>query len=132
MRKIILCILAGLLAVVPAAAEKVATAKYHTKEAAAAAYAATVQAVTRDKFTLRLADKSQGTINAYRTTWGDGAESASVFITVTPEGTGSCIEAIFTRHSGIIGGGSPDKLAASLGSELTRDLPDLTVEVQKR
>jgi hypothetical protein len=132
MRKTILVILAGLLAALPAKADKVATAKYHTKEAAAAVYDAAVQATVDSKFTLRSADKAQRTINAYRTTWGDGAEAASVFITVESDGEGSYVKAIFTRHSGIIGGGSPTKLAAEFGNELVRSIPDLTFEVQKR
>jgi hypothetical protein len=130
--KAILFTLATLSAVVPAAAEKVVIAKYHTKEAATATYAAVIRATVESKFTLRSTDKAQQTIQAYRTAWGDGAEFASVFITVTGDEHGSDVEAIFTRHAGIVGGGSPNKWATDLGDELTRTIPDLTFEVHKR
>jgi hypothetical protein len=125
-------LLAGLLASSYARAEKVTVAKYRTTEKKSSVYAATIEAITHNRFTLRSTDKAQGTIQAYRAAWGGGGEFASVFITVEECGSDSCIEARFTRHSGIVGGGSPDKWASDLASELSRTIRDLTYEKERQ
>jgi hypothetical protein len=109
-------------------AEKLFIAKYRTQEPAGNVFDDTVKAMTVEKYTLRSADKSQGTIQAIKMAWGSGTEYASVFITVHQVGNGTKVEATFTRHPGIVGGGSPHKWAAVFENDLKNSIPDLAAE----
>lgn len=109
-------------------AEKLFVAKYRAQELVGIVFDNTVKAMTAEKYTLRSADKSQGTIQAIKMAWGSGTEYASVFITVHQAGNQTEIEATFTRHPGIVGGGSPRKWATVFENDLKNSLPDLAVE----
>lgn len=111
-----------------AVAEKQVTAKLHSQETVANVFDDTVKAMNLEKYTLKLADKSQGTIQAIKMAWGSGTEYASVFITIHQVGNRTELEATFTKHPGIIGGGSPQKWAALLKNDLKNSLPDLAAE----
>lgn len=118
--------LIGMTLTAPAAAEKLAIAKYRTNVPAAKVFDGVVRTITLEQYSLRLADTSQGTIQAVKMAWGSGTEYASVFIVVHPVGNQTEIEATFTRHPGIVGGGSPRKWAAVFANDLRKLFPDLT------
>jgi hypothetical protein len=107
-------------------AEKLAIGKYRANASAAKVFSGVVQTLTTEQYSVRMADTSQGTAQAVKMSWGSGTEYASVFITVRPDGNQSSIEATFTRHPGIVGGGSPKKWAATFENDLRKIFPDLT------
>jgi hypothetical protein len=118
--------LIGMALTPPATAEKLAVGKYRTNAAAAKVFDGIVRTLTLEQYSLRLADTSQGTIQAVKMAWGSGTEYASVFIVVHSAGNQTGIEATFTRHPGIVGGGSPRKWSAIFESDLRKLFPDLT------
>jgi hypothetical protein len=111
-----------------ARAEKIVVANYHAQEQAETVFDEIVKTVTLEKYILRLADKSQGTIQVDKMAWGSGTEYASVFINVHRSGDKTFIQATFARHAGIVGGGSPRKWATVFQMDLSRALPDLTAD----
>jgi hypothetical protein len=130
-KKILLSILMLAMVSAPAGAEKVAVGKYHTKAPIDKVFMETIETVPMVEFVVRQENKEQGTIQANRL-GSNGysiGERASLFIIVSKEEGGVCIEATFSKHVGM---GSPDKWATDFGSALKKELPDLTFEVQKR
>ena len=127
--RVVLCaIMIGFALTGSALAEKLVVAKYRTREPIEKVFDEAVRAITTEKYVLRLADKSQGTVQAVRMSWGSGTEYASVFISLHQSADGTSVEATFSRHPGCVGGGSPQHWAKRFEDDLKATLPDLAAE----
>jgi hypothetical protein len=132
MRKLLMFLLFMLvLPCAPAAAQNVATAKYETKESMEKAWAALLQALPSQKFSVRSASKTDGSFHATRMGSGPSAakEFASLFGFTAKDGDTVTIEITFTRNPGFMGGGKPEEWAKKIGETMKKTLPDLTVVV---
>lgn len=111
-----------------AAPKKTSAVRYSTKQAAEKVFDETVRIISSEKYALRVADKSRGTIQAVGMAWGSETVSAAVFISIQSTESGALLQAIFAKYPGIIGGRSPKKLAASFEKDLRNVQPDLIAE----
>lgn len=133
-KKLGLLLLSCLLIAVPAHADKITVGTYRTKEAPDKVYSEAMRVLTQLRYSVKFTDKAQGAIQANKTAFGNGAEYATVFITINKDGDGASIEATFTRHAGFVAlrGGGPDTWAKNFGDDLKKELPDLTAEIAKK
>jgi hypothetical protein len=132
-KKLGFLLLACLLFVVPAHADKITVGTYHTKENQDKVFADTMRVLTQLRYAVKFTDKAQGAIQANKTSFDVGAEYATVFITIIKDGDGASIVATFTKRGGFVTlrGGGPDKWATLFGDELKKDLPDITADIKK-
>ena len=108
--------------------QKVAIGKYLTKETPDKAFVAALRTLPSVKFTVRSSDKNQGTIQANQ--MARGREYASLFLMINKEGNDTMIEATFSIGSGSLG--SPMGMAQKFGQALKSEMPDITINVNKK
>lgn len=115
----------------PALAAKRTVDTYRTSAPVEKVFAEAVKAVTHEGFVIKLAEKSQGTIQGDRIAWDSGNPAYSVFMTVSKDGDGTTVEARFTKSPGILGHSSR-KWADKFGREMKEAFPDLTITAEKQ
>lgn len=119
------------LCLLPAFAAKRMVDTYRTAAPTEKVFAEAVEALTHEGFVIKLADKSQGTIQGDRIAWDSGNSAYSVFMTVSKDGDTTSIVARFTKSPGIIGHSSR-KWAKKFGHEMKDTFPDLTSTAEKQ
>ncbi len=104
--------------------------KLHLQQSPQETFEQALQVLASEKYKVQIADKSKGLIKVVRTSRGGGAIYSAAYLYIHTEGSGNTpvLEAMFARYPGFIGGGSPQKWAASFEKDMLAVQPGLTTE----